>query len=305
MPPARHLLPALLGAAGLVDEPDARRGAMRAFLETRGVIGGHAGPHAHVSLTSQDGTALVATWLPGPDATAPAIVLVHGFAAHRRKPAYARLADALATHAHVLALDLRGHGHSGGQTTLGDREALDVAAGVAWLRARGHDHVVAIGASMGATSVLHAVARGTRVDAAVVVSAPARLEEEPATAAMQRLKRLWESPVTRVGMRVGIGVRVVAPARWRHPGHPLDFVRDVHVPLLVVHGEDDAYFPVADARALVAAAPAARLWLEPTGFGHAEDGFTAEFADRLGAAVATVVDSGEFPARAPKAGRVP
>lgn len=293
----RHLLPALLGAAGLVDEPPARRGPLRAYLETRGVIGGHGGAHVHVTVPAEDGTALAGTWLPGPAASAPAVVLAHGFAAHRRKPAYARLADRLATHAHVLALDLRGHGHSGGETTLGDREALDVAGGVAWLRARGHDRVVALGASMGATSVLHALARGTHVDAAVVVSAPARLEEEPATEAMQRLKRLWESPVTRAGMRFGIGVRVVPPARWRHPGHPRDFAASVDVPLLVVHGQDDAYFPIADAQALAAAAPQARLWLEPEGFGHAEDGFSARFADRLGAAILVALEDGAFPER--------
>jgi pimeloyl-ACP methyl ester carboxylesterase len=294
---SRHLLPALLGAAGLVDEPPARRGHWRAFLETRGLVGGHAAPHAHVTVSAEDGTRLVGTWLPGPHVAAPAVVLAHGFAAHRRKPAYARLADRLAAHAHVLALDLRGHGHSGGHTTLGDREALDVAGGVAWLRAHGHDHVVVVGASMGATSVLHALARGTRAEAAVVVSAPAELEEQPSTAAMQRLRRLWESRPARVGMRYGIGVRVVPPSRWRHPGHPRDFATGLDVPLLVVHGADDAYFPVADAEALVAAAPDGRLWLEPAGFGHAEDGFTPDFADRLGRAVAAVVDTGRFPDR--------
>lgn len=305
MPIIRDLTPVRLGAAAFVDEPVPHRGPWRAFLETRGVIGGHHGPHAHVGLTSRDGTRLAATWLPGPAAGAPAVVLAHGFAAHRRKPAYARLADRLAGTSHVLALDLRGHGRSQGETTLGDREALDVAAGVDWLRARGHDHVVAVGASMGATSVLHAVSRGAAVDAVVVVSAPAWLEEEPATAAMQRLKRLWESPVSRAGMRLGIGVRVVAPARWRHPGHPLDFVRAVEVPLLVVHGEDDAYFPVADAHALAAAAPDAQLWVEPSGFGHAEDGFTTPFADRLAVAVEAVVRQGRFPARDTDPGQHP
>lgn len=293
----RHLSLAVLGAAGLLDESPARRGVLRAFLETRGVVGGHRQPHVHVRLPAADGTALVGTWLPGPSGDAPAIVLAHGFAAHRRKPAYARLADALAAHAHVLALDLRGHGHSGGHTTLGDREALDVAGAVAWLRARGHDRVVLVGASMGATSVLHALARGTPADAAVVVSAPAELEEEPATEAMQRLKRHWESRWSRAGLRFGLGVRVVAPLRWRHPGHPRDFAAAVDVPLLVVHGDDDAYFPVRDAEVLAAAAACATLWVEPSGFGHAEDGFTADLADRLGIAIATALGDGAFPPR--------
>lgn len=295
MTDARH--PSASAPPPPVADDVVRRGPLRRFLEVRGVVGGHAGAHVHVRVEAADGVGLAATWLPGPAAAAPAIVLVHGFAAHRRKPAYARLADRLASRAHVLALDLRGHGRSGGETTLGDREALDVDAAVRWLRVRGHDRVVLMGASMGATSVLHALAQGTRAEAAVVVSAPARLEEEPATEAMQRLKRHWESPVSRAGMRWGIGVRVVHPQRWRAPGHPQDFATHVDVPLLVVHGQDDAYFPLADAETLTAAASHARLWVEPEGFGHAEDGFSAAFADRVGRAVEAALADGVFPAR--------
>lgn len=294
---SRALAATLLAAAGLADEAPERRGAWRAFLETRGVVGGHTAPHAHVALRSEDGTRLAATWLPGPHGDAPAVVLAHGFAAHRRKPAYARLADHLAVQAHVLAVDLRGHGHSAGATTLGDREALDLAGAVAWLRDRGHDRVVLVGASMGGTSVMHALSRGVEVAAAVVVSTPAELQHDPTTAAMQRLKRHWESRASRVGLRVGLGVRVVPPIRWRHPGHPREFAAEVEVPLLVVHGADDAYFPTADAEALAAAAPCGRLWLEPDGFGHAEDGFTPGFAARLGQAIVTAVADGRFPAR--------
>lgn len=293
-------VPATVG--GDVDAPTppvgpAARGPLRRFLETRGLLGGHGHPHVHVRIVASDATPLVGSWLPGPDASAPAVVLAHGFAAHRRKPSYARLADGLAAHAHVLAIDLRGHGASGGQSTFGDREALDVDAAVAWLRARGHARVVVVGASMGATSVLHAVATGTRVEAAVVVSAPAIIDEDPASEVMQRLQRHWRSPVSRAGMRWAIGVRVVHPARWQRPGHPRDLAAHVDVPLLAVHGEDDAYFPATDARAICDATPTSRFWLEPAGFGHAEDGFTAAFADRLGAAISVALHRGRFPDR--------
>lgn len=278
-------------------EPARRRGPVRAFLETRGLVGGHEAAHEHLDLVAADGTRLVATHLPGPDASAPAVVLVHGFAAHRRKPAYAQLADRLSRSVHVVAVDLRGHGDSGGRCTLGDREALDVEAAVVWLRAKGHERVVVVGASMGATSLLHALARGTEATAAVAISGPARLDEEPATAAMQRLRRVWQSRVARTILHVGLGVRVVPPSRWRHPGHPHVFAGEIGVPLLVVHGVDDGYFPLADAEVLAAAAPTGTLWVEPDGFGHAEDGFTDGFADRLSRAVLAVADHGRFPER--------
>lgn len=70
------------------------------------------------------------------------------------------------------------------------------------------------------------------------------------------------------------------------------------MPLLVVHGEDDHLFPLDGARALHAAAGEPRtLWVEPPGFGHAEDGVTPAFADRLAEAVAAVVQTGRWPER--------
>lgn len=282
--------------------PRPRRGSLTRFLEVRGVLGGHAVPHSGVRLRSVDGVRLAASYLPGPAAAAPAVVLAHGFAASGAKPAYALLADRLAGFAHVLALDLRGHGRSGGASTLGDREALDVAAGVAWLRAFGHDWVAAMGLSMGATAVLHACwqagrqGAGAAADAAVLVSAPAWFRDEPETLAMRRLKSAWETPWKRHAMRMALGVRLVAPATWSSPPQPVELVRAVGAPLLVVHGEDDAYFPPTDGQALAAAAPPpAALWLEPAGFGHAEDGLRPDFVDDVGRAILVARRDGAFP----------
>lgn len=276
----------------------ARRTVLHAFLEVRGVIGGHTRAHVPVRLESADRTALRATWLPGPHADAPAVVLAHGFGAHSRKPAYARLADGLSSVAHVLAPDLRGHGRSGGLTTLGDREAHDVAAAVAWLRDRGHDRIVLLGVSMGATAVLHAVgAHGVDADAVVVVSATSRFRPEPETAPMQRLSTIWNSAWSRQAMRWVVGIRIVHPQRWSMPRHPVDLAARLQAPLLVVHGQDDAYFPVSDAQELATAAADGTLWLEPAGFGHAEDGLTDAMVARLAGAVVAVAERGVFPTR--------
>lgn len=275
---------------------------MRRFLEARGTIGGHVAPHVDTRLVSADGVRLAGTYLRGPSTHAPAVVLAHGFAAHRRKPAYAYLADELARHVHVLSVDLRGHGESAGRSTLGDREALDVAAAIRWLRAYGHGWVAVVGLSMGGTSVLHAAANASpdRPDAVVAISAPARLHAEPRTEPMRRLRAVWESPVARQGMRTLLGVRVVPPAVWTSPPHPEEAARTIRVPLLVVHGLDDAYFPIDDARAVAAnAGGPVTLWEEPAGFGHAEDGVTHAFAQRLGRAVVRAHDEGRFPDEVP------
>ncbi len=279
-------------------DPDTepRRTNLHAFLETRGWRGGHTAPHSHVRLRTTDGVDLGATWLPGPAPAAPAVVLCHGFGARASKPAYARLADHLAGHLHVLTLDMRGHGRSGGRTTLGDRERFDVAAGVDWVRTRGHATVGLVGVSMGATSVLHAAASGVEAAGVVVVSGPAEFDDPPQTAAMQRLRRLWDSPAARFGMQVGLGIRLIHPDRWDRPDHPHELAARVAAPVLVVHGRDDHFFPPAAAERL-AAASSGRLWIEPEGFGHAEDGLTAAFCERLAAAVADGLHTGRFPER--------
>jgi pimeloyl-ACP methyl ester carboxylesterase len=278
---------------------------VRRFLEARGHVGRYTRPHVETRLVAGDGTALAGTYLPGPGGSSgPAVLVAHGFAANRRKPAYAYLADGLAQRMSVLALDLRGHGGSGGVSTFGDREALDVAAGLSWLRSYGHPWVAAVGLSMGATSVLHAGARGAPADAVVVVSATARFRMPAETEPMRRLAAVWHTPWKRHGLRALLRVRIVAPTAWEAPDHPEDLAAGIEAPLLVVHGEDDGYFPVEDAHLLAerAGGPSA-LWLEPAGFGHAEDGITPAFVEALSDALLEVRRTGRFsprPDRAPR-----
>ena len=273
-----------------------RRSVLRAWGETRGLLGGHTAANRAVRLDSGDGVPLHAVLLPGPRRDGPAVVLLHGFSAHSRKPRYAWLADELATRFTVLAPDLRGHGRSAGASSLGSDEHHDVAAAVDHLRERGHDWVAVVGVSMGATSAAHAAARGVGRDATVLVSGPGFIEMEPGTRAMQQLQRLWYSAIGRGALRATTGVRVVHPRDWEPPPHPAEAVTHLDGPLLVVHGDDDHYFPVGHAEAVAAAAGDAVLWREPT-FGHAEDGFADPFGRRLADALGHAHRTGTFPAR--------
>ncbi len=261
-----------------------------------------------VRFASRDGVALVADYLPGPAGEAderddvPALVLAHGFAGHRRKPAYAYLAERLSEVASVLAVDLRGHGNSAGVSTFGLLEALDVSAAVAWLRRRGHRWVGVVGASMGATAALRAAVGGApgALDAVCVISAPATWEPQ-GSPAMRQLTRV--ATVAWYRRAYGAVTRVrIAPQAWpargpREPVQPVAVVASVApTPLLIVHGDDDNYFGPEHAQELLAAArPPVTLWPEAAGFGHAEDGFTPAFAGRLIDAVAEVYRSGVWP----------
>ena len=276
--------------------PTRRRGPVRRYLETRGVVGRHASPHVHTRLLADDGTRLAASYLPGPRDAPAAVLLLHGFAANRRKPAYARLADGLARHVAVLSLDLRGHGGSGGRSTLGIEEEADVRAGLHWLARYGHPRVIVVGASMGATAALYAASLEAPSIGVVTISATARFRSPAETEPMRRLEAVWHSSSRRRMLRLLLGVSLAAPEGWGEPPHPVEMATRITQPLLVVHGEDDPYFPVSDAASLIEAAKGpAMLWRRPAGFGHAEDGITAAFADALGQAVVEVAASGQFP----------
>jgi uncharacterized protein len=279
---------------------DRRRTLLRRVAHCWGLTPGIAAPHRDVTLTTADGVRLSASYLEG---QGPAVVLAPGFAGHRTKPAYALLAERLARWVSVLTVDLRGHGASRGQCTFGAAEVFDVAAAARWLRGRGHPWVGVIGASMGATAVLRAagLARdGPLFDAVCAVSAPAvwGIDDTPAMRSINRTITVgWYRALVGALVHVRIGAN-----HWRAapgPRSPVELVGAIApIPLLLVHGEDDHYFPAEQARLLYESAGEPRtLWIEPAGFGHAEDGFRRRFADRLAEAVTEVERTGRWPDR--------
>ncbi|MHB9759781.1 alpha/beta hydrolase [Streptomyces sp. BYX5S] len=242
-----------------------------------------------VMLRTRDGVAIDAAYDPGPGGPGtPVIVLAHGFSGDLERPHVRRAAAVFAQRAAVVTFSFRGHGRSGGRSTVGDKEVLDLAAAVEWARSLGHARVATVGFSMGGSVVLRHAAehRGrteARVDAVVAVSAPARWFYR-GTAPMRRLHWAVTRPAGRLVSRFGLRTRI-HPYDWDPV--PLSPVESVPLlaptPLLVVHGDRDPYFPVDHPRMLVAASDgAAELWLEH-GMGHAENAASDELIGRIGA----------------------
>ncbi|MEE8601553.1 alpha/beta hydrolase [Euzebya tangerina] len=264
---------------------------LRRLAETRGWVGGFRAPHRDLALATDDGETLAASWLPGPAADT-AVLLLHGFGAHRAKPSYALLADHLASSVNVLAIDLRGHGGSTGRSTLGAEEWRDVAAGARALRRRGQRTIVAVGLSLGATAICHALGRRVDLDGVVLISGSAR-HWDLTQPGMRALHGLWSSTVKRWAWeRVG-RFRMVAPDQITPYPDPVELLAGVTAPTMVIHGEDDEYFSMEHAELLVnGVAGPAELWREPVGFGHAEDGITPAFAARLTQAITRMATTG-------------
>ncbi len=236
-----------------------------------------------LSLRTDDGVRLDACHRPANDGGADlAIVLAHGFTGSWRRPHQRRIATVLAGAAGVVAFDFRGHGRSGGHSTVGDREILDVAAAVRCARALGYRRIATVGFSMGASVVIRHAGLLGGVDAVAAVSGPGRWYFR-GTPRMRQVHWVIEQPLGRLIGRLALRTRI-SSTRWDPvPEQPTVAAAKISpAPLLEVHGDRDPYFPPGHAHMLHDAAQEPKeLWIE-RGYGHAESAATPGLIIRIG-----------------------
>jgi alpha-beta hydrolase superfamily lysophospholipase len=236
------------------------------------------------SVTTEDGVTLAGSRVGD---HGPSLVFCHGLLGWHRKLRIVRFVEYLARRFVVYAVDLRGHGASGGACTYGADEVLDVDAATRHARReRPEEPLISIGVSMGGVAVVrHAALRGG-VDAVVAISSPARWDGHPSRA-VSRLR--WMGASER-GRRLArrLGVRLGVLDRWPESAEAI-VDRIAPTPLLLVHGRDDHFFDEEEAWRLYRRAGEPKRLMLATRFGHAEDGLTSRFADRLADRILTAL----------------
>jgi len=247
-----------------------------------------------VTLVTEDGVPIDAVHLPGPRELA--IVIAHGFAQSWQGHMVWNIVRRFNRAAGVVTFDFRGHGRSGGLSTLGDKETNDLDVAVHYARELGYERVATVGFSMGGSVVLRQAALRQGVDAVVSVSGPGRWFYR-GTQAMRRVHFVAEKRLGRLIARQFLKTRI-SPGGWPTPD-PLPpaaaAARISPVPVLIVHGDKDLYFPPEHGRQLYEGAREPKeLWLIP-GFGHAERPMNDELVDRI---VAWVTEAVTRPAAA-------
>jgi pimeloyl-ACP methyl ester carboxylesterase len=240
---------------------------------------GKTAPDA-LHLTTRDGIALSALRY-GPTTAEIGVAFGHGFTGSQRNPKVVdfvgRLADAGIA---CYTADFRGHGASGGLSTLGDREVDDIDVLVTTAREH-HRLVVSIGASMGGFVALRHAALGGAVDGVISISSPATANK-PQLARARLLRRVVSTEQgRRLLVRYGTRVGTPQPAALT----PGDLAAIAPVPVAIVHGRRDRYVPVADAHALFEQLAEPRRLVVLEHFGHGEAGFDTPFATQLVALV--------------------
>lgn len=200
----------------------------------------------------------------------PLIVLAHGWYRGRRSM-LRRLPHVLPLAERVVLYDARGHGESGGRSTLGIKEPEDL---LAVAEAAGAGPAILAGWSLGGTAAIVAASRPEargRIAGVVAVAPVADLADAVAARMRQfdASPRLLLPPVRRVLRWLGA---------W--PSSPEAAAAAVAVPVLVVHGERDEVCPLPGVQRLVDRLAAGRL-LEVPGAGHEQpEAAAAEAFDR-------------------------
>lgn len=203
---------------------------------------------------------------------APVFILSHGWG-DSRIGALTRAQALLPLASRFVAWDMPGHGDSPDHSPclLGAHEHLALRALIERL-AQEPAPVVLLGWSLGA-GVSIAAMSGWNTDAArnvraIIAEAPYRLPQTPA----RNMLRSFGLPHA-INLPLALAVarhRTGAPPFWDAPEGTFDraaLARSLPCPLLVLHGDQDAIAPIEDGRAIVQAAPDARLQ-ELQGLGH-------------------------------------
>jgi uncharacterized protein len=174
----------------------------------------------------------------------------------------------------ALLVDFRGTGGSSGDdTTLGVREAKDVAAAVAFSRQRWADQpVILYGASMGAVAVMRAVAIEGVKPAALILESPF---DRLLNTVRHRFEAMGIPSFPSAELIVFWGGIQQNIDGFHH--NSVDYARQIHCPVLLLHGGSDRRVTIADATRVFDSLPEPKQWLLfPAANGHgslaADDG---------------------------------
>lgn len=235
------------------------------------------------------GVTLGAWYCPGPPGGA-LVILFHGYAGEKTgtlREAKAFLGLGLS----VLLVDFRGSGGSSeSYTTIGYREAEDVAAAVAYARANlPHPQVILYGQSMGAAAVLRAVdACGVRPDAIIVEAVFDRMLHT----VRHRFEAMGLPPFPGADLLVFWGGVQAGFNGFEHD--PADYAVSVACPILFFHGSDDPRARVEEARRVFSAVPVWKRFEEFPALGHAPS--SSRYPERWRAAVGQLLEEAKIKA---------
>ena len=216
-----------------------------------------------LSIPGTNGIRLGAWYCPGPPQS-PLVILFHGYIGEKS----ATLPEAralLALGCSVLLVDFRGSADSSeSYTTIGYKEAEDVAAAFAYARdTLPHSRIILYGQSMGAASVLRAIhSCGVRPDAILIEAVFDRM----LTTVKHRFEAMRVPSFPSAQLLIFWGGRQAGFDGFNH--YTVEYARAVKCPALFLHGALDPRARISEARAVFDAVPAFKRFQEFPETGH-------------------------------------
>lgn len=207
-------------------------------------------PYREIHFASRDGVQL-AGWDAPVTGSRATCVLFHGYTTSKA----ATLPEASVLRelgVRTILVDFRGSGDSDGEvTTVGWREAFDVAAATDWARENSAGRpVLLFGQSMGAAAVLRAISTQGVQPAGIVLEAP---YERFLTTVGHRYQEMYlpAFPFAHLLLFWGGVQHGFNPFRL----NPVDYARDVTCPALVLGGKNDPWVMTNELQSIAANIP--------------------------------------------------
>jgi len=223
-------------------------------------------PYERISVRSHDGLTLVGKYYEGQPG-APLIIFFHGYRSTGERDASGGFQLCRERGWNLLVVDQRSHGESGGRTiTFGIRERYDCRTWAEYAARRfGPETPIFLwGISMGASTVL--MASNLELPASVRGIVADCGFDTPGGIMKSTLRR-WRWPQFPMYQFAALGARLFGGFRLNETS-ALECVRTAHLPILLVHGEEDGIVPCEMAHALRAACASPVTLLTVPGASH-------------------------------------
>ena len=247
--------------------------------------------YSSVSFPASDGLT-IRGWLLETSIDAPIVIFLHGILANRATPServFGIAGQLVQNGYNILMFDFRAQGESGGKKiTAGVDESDDLLSAIKYLREEGFGGKIGVlGFSMGAATALLTSAKTNEISAVVADSSY--------TDVLSIIKALFEkknipyilAPICIYGVKLFYGVDFGKIS-------PLNALRQISIPVFVIHGGQDNTVPVEEAYQLreVIKNKKSEFWIVPEAE-HADAYFARpqEYVNRLLSFLHDVLDT--------------
>lgn len=207
--------------------------------------------YEEVTLKTADNIKLKGWFIPN-NKTKNAIIICHGYPFDKGN--VLSYASFLHKDYNLLFFDFRAMGESEGKyTTIGYKEVEDVKAAVSYLKDRGIKNIGALGFSLGGASIL--MTKSDDIKAIVADSSYASLDLM--VNSLYRQFFFFKYPfvlMTNVLAKLILGINMKEVS-------PQNAIKDIKVPILLIHGEKDSQISIENSYLLKKANPKAELWI--------------------------------------------